>query len=180
MRLTFLEGFNRTVVALIPKKHKPVEISDFRPISLCNVVYKLVTNVTTNHLKAIIPLIISDYQSACTPGRLTTDNVLRAFEVFHSMHCHSRQNGSMTINLDMLKACDRVEWIFLRSVMQKLGFSQEWIDLVISCVESATFSFLLNGELRGFVKLSRGLLQRRPYFALLVLILCRGAIIFII
>lgn len=66
----FPKGLNCTFVALVPKKHKPIEISDFRPISLCNVVYKLVSNVT--------------------PGRLTTNNVLMAFEVFHSMHCHSR------------------------------------------------------------------------------------------
>ena len=85
--------------------------------------YKLVTKVITNRLKEILPLIISDYKSAFTPRRLITDNVLMTFEVFHSIHCHFGRNRSMAIKLDMSKAYDKVEWIFLRRVMRKLGFN---------------------------------------------------------
>lgn len=103
------DGLNHTYVVLIPKKHMPIEITDFRAISLCNVVDKLITKVITNRLKEFLPLIISYYQSVVTPGDLITDNALIAFDVFHSMHCHSGQNGSVAIKLDMSKAYDRVE-----------------------------------------------------------------------
>jgi len=81
--------FNHTFVALIPKKPCPTHISEFRPINLCNVAYKLMTKVISNHLKPILPYIISKTQEAFTQGRLITDNILIAFETFHAMRLDS-------------------------------------------------------------------------------------------
>ena len=79
---------NHTNITLIPKVKSPENITEFRPFSLCNVVYKLVSKVLTNRLKMVLPAIVSENQSAFQAGRVITDNVLMAFETLHYMKNH--------------------------------------------------------------------------------------------
>ena len=81
-----LRKINYTHVTLIPKKSDPTEMTHLRPISLCNVIYKICSKVLTNRLKAIFPDIISPSQSAFIPGRLISDNCMVASEIAHYMH----------------------------------------------------------------------------------------------
>jgi hypothetical protein len=77
---------NSTYIVLIPKKSRPTRVSDYRPISLCNVLYKLMAKVLANHMKKMLNVIISQNQSAFLLGRLITDNIIVAFEALHTMN----------------------------------------------------------------------------------------------
>lgn len=98
-------GINETYIYLILKVKSPQKISEFRPISLCNVIYKTISKLLANRPKRILAKVINESQSAFVPGRLITDNVLVAFE---TMHCIDRRkvgkDALMAIKLDMSKA----------------------------------------------------------------------------
>jgi hypothetical protein len=101
---------NSTHIALIPKMSNPGSVSEFQSISLCNVIFKLLSKVLANRLKTVLPAIISPTQSAFILERLITDNVIASYETMHTMQTSMwSKKGYMGLKLDMSKAYDRVE-----------------------------------------------------------------------
>lgn len=121
-------GVNDATIFLIPKVDQPSKVTEFRPISLYNVIYKVVAKCLVNRLRPILDEIVSPNQSAFVPGRLITDNALLAFECFHYIEQEKDPEKSYcAYKLDLSKAYDRVDWNFLERAMQKLGFSHQWV-----------------------------------------------------
>jgi hypothetical protein len=167
--------WNDTWVTLIPKVKNPEAMKDLRPISLCNVVYKLISKVLANRLKSILNELIAPNQSAFVPGRLITDNILLAYEVTHFMkNKRSGADGVAALKLDMSKAYDRVEWSFLEEMMRRLGFHENWIALIMKCCSTVKYRFKLNGSLTDEVVPGRGLQQGDPISPYIISHMWRG------
>ena len=156
------EYLNRTLISLIPKCLGPETLSQFRPISLCNMVYKIVTKIIVGRLRPIMGNLVSPFQVAFVPGRRDLDNVVIAQELIYSIHRKKGRMGQLVLKLDLEKAYDRLEWGFIRKVLNFFKFPPSFVDLVLECVSTSSLSILVNGgQLENF-KPSRGIRQEDP------------------
>jgi hypothetical protein len=119
-------GTNSSFLALIPKEKGATNFDRFRPISLCNTSYKILTKIIANRIKNILPTIIPENQGGFVKGRHIVDNIILVQEALHSS-IHRKDKG-MIIKLDLANAFDRVRHNFLFKVMEKFGFAPSFIN----------------------------------------------------
>ena len=117
-------GTNSAFLVLIPNEKGARSFIRFRPISLCNTGYKLVTKIISNRVKQIFPGIILENQGGFIKGRQILDNIVLDQESIHSS-CQWKEK-CMVIKLDLSNVFHRVIHYFLFMVMEKLGFSKEF------------------------------------------------------
>ena len=168
-------GLNHTFISLIPKFKNPQYVTKFRPIALYNILYKLVSKVLAKKLKNVLPHIISESQSTFQSNKEISNNILVAFETLHHMkRKKGGKSGHLALKLDISKAYDRLEWVFLKKVMERMGFHSQWVGWIMECVQSMTYLVLINGEPTETITPSRGIRQRDPLSPYLFLLCLDG------
>ncbi|PKU67715.1 Putative ribonuclease H protein [Dendrobium catenatum] len=154
-------GVKATAIAIIPKHSNAVNISDYRPIALCNVVYKIIAKVITVRLKPVMNFIVKDNQAGFLKSRVSTDNILLASDILY----HSGKRGKGNIfcaKLDIKKAFDSVSREFLIARLIQKDFPSHFVSWVKACICDVNFSVLLSGALEGYFPSAAGLRQGCP------------------
>lgn len=114
---------NKTLIALIPKVDNPDNIKMFRPISLCNVVYKTINKIIVARLRPLLLILISPTQSSFIPGRSMMDNIIITQEVLHTLRSKKGKKGGLIFKIDLEKAYDKVSWKFLFDTLIYFNFN---------------------------------------------------------
>lgn len=155
-----LVELNKALLVLIPKTKAPISISHFRPISLCNVIFKIITKIISNRLKCIIPSLIGAHQASFIHGRSISDNIIIAQEVIHSMRNKKRKVAFMAIKIDLEKAYDHLKWDFILDTILDARFPTSIIYVIMKGLCSNTMNILWNGaitdDFKPFYKVGQG------------------------
>ena len=118
-----LKEINSTYLCLIPKKIGADSPDQFRPISLCNSFYKIISKVLTSRLLLVLPSLIDVQQNGFILGRQILNSVISSHENIHSLSYSNNQGFIMKV--DITKAYDRVECGFLAKILQAFGFDHK-------------------------------------------------------
>ena len=154
------EDLNISKIALLPKSEDRSRVKNFRPISLLNTPYKIVAKIFANKMKPLLHHWILPSQTRFVPNRCILDNIFLAFEAME-WTLENKQDFSMLL-LDFEKAYDRVNWTFLRQVMEWMGSHPTWVRQVMALNENASAAVIVNGEQSQAFKLQRLVRQGCP------------------
>lgn len=152
---------NSSAIALVPKSQPATLMSDYRPISCCNVLYKCISKMLTARLKLVLPSIISPCQSAFVSQRFIGDNIMLAQALCRNYHLNSGQ-PRCALKVDIKKAFDTLSWQFLAEALRKMGFPVTFSNWVLKCISSCMLSVKVNGSLEGYFAAKSGLRQGDP------------------
>jgi hypothetical protein len=154
------DDLNISKIALLPKSEDRSRIQNFRPISLLNTLYKVIAKVYANRMKPLLHHWILPSQTGFVPNRCILDNIYLAFESIE-WSLENNQDLSMLL-LDFEKAYDRVSWAFLQNTMIRMGFTEIWVERVMSLNLNASAAIIVNGEQSQTFKLQRSVRQGCP------------------
>ncbi|GKV25647.1 hypothetical protein SLEP1_g35046 [Rubroshorea leprosula] len=167
-----VKGLNSSFIVLIPKKDNPIDLKDYKLISLIGTLYKIISKVLANRIKKVLPKVINGTQSAFLGGRQITYGILILNEVVEEIR--RKKISSFIFKADFEKAYDSVNWAFLDEMMRRLGFGEKWRLWIKECLQTATVSVLVNGSPTEEFKMEKGLRQGDPIAPSLFLIVAEG------
>ncbi|WMV45909.1 hypothetical protein MTR67_039294, partial [Solanum verrucosum] len=148
------------------------ELKDFRPISLIGGVYKIIGKLITERMKKVMGTLVDEHQMAFLKGRQIMDATLLANELVDS---RVKQNvPGVLCKLDIEKAYDHVNWVFLLKIFRDMRFGNKWINWISFCISTVKFSLIINGSPEGFFQSQRGLRQGDPMSPFLFILAMEG------
>lgn len=152
---------NSTILSLVPKFPGATRITDYRPISCLNTIYKVISRLLVKRLKPILQELILPNQTAFVEGRLLVENTVLASELVNGYH---RNKGliKITIKFDIAKAFDTLSWDFLFSALDNFDLPEAFLNLLRACIRTTSFTVGYNGVVNGFLKGKRVLRQEDP------------------
>jgi hypothetical protein len=157
-----LKELNHSFIVLIPKNENPSNFNHFRPISLCNTMYKVISKLLVARLRPLLHKFISPLHSAFIPGRWIIENIVMVQELLHSFKTRKLKVGMFGVKADLSKAYDRVNWKFLISILNQLGFHPKFINWIEKCMATVSYTLIINGCKVGAINPSKGLRQGNP------------------
>nr|GEV57413.1 RNA-directed DNA polymerase, eukaryota, reverse transcriptase zinc-binding domain protein [Tanacetum cinerariifolium] len=156
-----LKELNSTVISLIPKTLNHLKVTDYRPITCCNMVYKCISKVINGRIKKVLGKLVNINQSAFVASRQIQDNILLTQELLKG---YDRKEGPSRVDfkIDIQKPYETINWSFLELILTHFGFHEKLIKWIMICVKTTSFTINVNGKLCGFFKGGRGLRQGDP------------------
>ena len=156
------------LITLLYKKGPREDIANWRPISLLNVDYKILSKVLAERLKVILPKIIHSNQKGCISGRYIGENVRLIEDLLFEIE--NLDEDAIIFLQDQLKAFDRVEWLWLFSTLKFYNFGDKFLGWLKTLYKNAKCSILTNGYQSEYFKITRGIRQGDSLSALLYII----------
>ncbi|KAM0042735.1 putative RNA-directed DNA polymerase [Helianthus debilis subsp. tardiflorus] len=164
----FSIGCSSSFISLIPKVKDPQGLNDYRPINLVGIYNKAISKVLANRLKSVIGKVISINQSAFIKDRLILDGPLILNEVI--AWAKKKRNQIFLFKIDFAKAYDIVNWNFVSSIMNQMGFPPKWCLWIHGILSSARSSVLINGSPTFEFPCHKGMRQGDPISPFIFLI----------
>ena len=158
----------RGVIVLIWKGNEKEYLKNWRPISLLNCDYKIITKVLASRISEFLPNIIHPDQKCSVKGRSIHDGASLIRDLIEYVN---RNNlPGLLVSLDQTKAYDRVEWDFLFKVLEKFNFGPNFIKMIKTCYSNIQSAVKVNGFVSSYFDLSRGIRQGCPISTVLYIL----------
>ena len=159
----------RAVLTLLPKQNKDIRfLKNWRPLSLLNTDYKILTKLLAMRLQKVLPNIISEDQAGCLKGCYIGENIRKIIDIFE--YTSMLNNPGLAAFLDFEKAFDTVSWQFLFKTLKKFNFGTNFIKWINVIYKKPLCCVINNGKASEFFEISRGIRQGCPISALLFIL----------